>query len=194
MNAWPLLAGYVFCAASAAAEDIGICYNYGCAAQARIEYSEARLATLGESLRAAAGPAQERAALAEAVGRLYAWAGEQSPIWRDRGEDYPDGDVDGRMDCIDHATSTTRLLRMLERRGWLRHHRVLEPARRTRLFFTQHFAAVVEEASMLTKTSEQPQPQERFVIDSWFFDHGRPAVVMPLAKWMAGAYPETREQ
>jgi hypothetical protein len=27
------------------------------------------------------------------------------------------------------------------------------------------------------------------VVDSWFFDNGQPAVVMPLAQWHAGEGP-----
>ena len=65
--------------------------------------------------------------LAVAIGELYGWAGEQSEIGNDRGGNYADGDAPGKMDCIDHSTTTTRLLRLLEARGWLRLHRVLEP-------------------------------------------------------------------
>jgi hypothetical protein len=39
---------------------------------------------------------------------LYGWAGEQSDI-HNRGGNYADAGI-GRMDCIDHSTSTTRLL------------------------------------------------------------------------------------
>lgn len=189
MKVW--LGGLLLFSAPAAAESIGICYNYGCATEARVEFSELRLATLRALLNAALDPARERAALAAALGLLYTWAGEQSPIWRDRGEDYPDGDVDGRMDCIDHATSTTRLLRVLEQQGWLRFHRVLDPARRTRLLFTQHFSAVIEEVVAPTGISEVPEPAARFAVDTWFLDHGEPATVMPLELWLAGAYPRS---
>ena len=58
--------------------------------------------------------------LAETLGSLYAWGGEQSDIHNDRGGNYADDQVSGRMDCIDHSTSTTRLLHLLVRRGYLR--------------------------------------------------------------------------
>ena len=39
----------------------------------------------------------------------------------------------GSMDCIDHSTTTTRLLKMMARRGMLRFHHVLEPVERARV-------------------------------------------------------------
>lgn len=168
----------VFAAGLAVAEErVSICYNYGCLAQADIVYSGGQLEQVRRLLAAAPDAAAEREALAAIVGRLYRWAGEQSPVGADRGGDMPDDSVNGRMDCIDHARSTTRLLRMLEGRGLLRFHRVLEPARRSFLIL-QHFSAVVEEAG-----------GGRFVIDSWFRDNGEPAVVLPLEKWLRGGGP-----
>ncbi|HWS12263.1 MAG TPA: hypothetical protein VN279_05670, partial [Rhodocyclaceae bacterium] len=134
-----------------------------------------------------------------AVGRLYAWAGERSPVGADKGGNLPDGDTFGRMDCIDHSTSTTRLLKMVEARGWLRFHRVLDPVRRSRFLLDQHFSAAVEEtgpaaavtpaAGEMLKVSEG-RPAARFAVDSWFFDNGTPAVVMPLEDWLSGDSPD----
>lgn len=167
-------------------ESVSICYNYGCLAQAEIRYTDAQLAAVRAMLADADTAERERMRLAVAVGELYAWAGRQSPIHNDRGGDYADGEVDGRMDCVDHATSTTRLLRMLERRGWLRFHRVLDPVRRPDFPFRQHFSAAIEEVSAAPPAAGIEQ---RFVIDTWFFDNGLPAVVLPLNEWMEGAGP-----
>jgi len=88
--------------------------------------------------------------------------------------------VDGRMDCIDESTNTTSYLRLLESKGWLRFHRVLEPVRRAPLLINDHWAARIVE----TQTSRE------FAVDSWFFDNGRPAFVAPLEEWHKGASPE----
>jgi len=122
------------------------------------------------------------------------------------------------MDCIDHSTSTTRLLELVEARGWLRFHRVVEPARRTR-FILQHFSAVVEVLSAEERIARLPpgqalagcnctedgqvieeaaegdggdRPGERYVVDSWFVDNGEPAVVLPLAEWLKGGGPNVQ--
>jgi len=164
-------------------ETVRICYGYGCLAQADIRYGEVRLQEIGRLLKAAADAAGERQILSEVMGRLYGWAGEQSDIHNDRGGNYADGTTPGKMDCIDHSTSTTRLLKMLEARAYLRWHRVLEPAvRNFALVFPAHYSAVIEE-----KTDGEAA---RFVVDSWFVDNGQPAVILPLDEWKKGAGPD----
>lgn len=196
---------------AAAIEQVSICHNYGCLAEVRVSYSEQQLRAVRTMLASARSAEDERAALARVVGVLYAWAGRQSSIWRDRGGDYADEYVEGRMDCIDHAASTTRLLRMLEGRGWLRFHRVLEPVRRTRfLGILQHFSAAVEDkgserehagpaaagrepcgdCAVPVSLGRAGDAKRQFVVDSWFFDNGTPAVVMPLEEWLRGGGPD----
>ena len=169
-----------------AVERISVCFNYGCLAQAEVEYDDRQLREVGLLFRQVATPADEREAIGEAVGRLLDWAGRQSPIGADRGGNYADDGVYGRMDCIDHSTTTTRLLHLIDAHGWLRFHRVLEPALRWRFLLFQHYSAQIEERGA-EGAGKRP---ERFVVDSWFFDNGHPAAVMPLAAWMAGEGPD----
>ncbi|HMV17797.1 MAG TPA: hypothetical protein PLN96_04190 [Zoogloea sp.] len=161
-------------------ESVSICYDYGCAAEARVVYSEPRLVEIRARLALADNAVAERAVLAQVVGQLYRWAGEQSPIHADRAGDFLDDGVDGKMDCIDHAESTTRLLHMLEVRGMLRFHDVDQIRRRTRWLVTQHFSAVIR---------ARDEGAARFVVDSWFGEHGDPAVILPLEEWLDGEGP-----
>ena len=165
---------------AATGESVNICYNYSCSNQALVTFSESRLTALRDRLSASSDGEQERGVLAQVVGRLYAWAGETTPVANDRGGNYPDAGVEGRMDCIDHSKSTTRLLRMLEARGWLKFHRVLDPILRRRFIFAEHRSAVIAENAS----------QQRFVVDSWFVDNGKAAVVLPLKAWLNGAGPD----
>lgn len=123
-----------------------ICFNYSCMTEQDVWVPGSTLDTLRQWLASAPDAAAERAVLAQAVGMLLAEAGRQTPVAADRGGNFLDQEVEGRMDCIDHSTSTTRILRMIEAHGWLRFHQVLEPVRRTRLIM-QHFGAVVEEVA-----------------------------------------------
>jgi hypothetical protein len=186
MKWWLVALSFVLAGACRAAETVEVCYNYGCAVEALVVFSDEQLAAIRGLLDVATTPEEERALLAMGIGRLYAWSGEQTPVWRDRGGNVDDNDdEDGRMDCIDHSTTTTRFLHILETRGWLHFHRVLPVQRRTRFLIAQHFSAAIEELGPL-RDPEHPEP-ERYVVDSWFRDNGRPAVILPLEDWLNGA-------
>jgi hypothetical protein len=164
---------------SAHAEELTICYNYGCYARAPVVYSDEQLEAMRQQLAAAGDAAAEREVIAVVIGRMYAIAGEQTPVWRDRGGNYADGGDNGRMDCIDHSTNTSAMLLLLQARGWLQFHEVLEPFMRTRFIFANHWSARIRER----------KTQQVYAVDSWFFDNGQPAAVLPFDDWLAGKTP-----
>jgi len=173
-----MLAATLLPAAAARAEPaaLTICYDYGCKAQDKITFDEPIFVKLAEMLATAHDAVSERYAISAAVARLYVEAGKQTPIWRDRGGDTND-EGEGSMDCIDHAANTTTFLRLMERRGLLRFHRVGEPVKRG--IIAEHWAATIVE----------PKSQAVYTVDSWFYDFGMPAIVMDLSDWQAGRRP-----
>ena len=178
-----LLALLTLSGAARADQSVRICHAYGCLVQEEIGFSELRLNQVGAALSAAVNAVNEREILAEVIGRMYAWAGEQSDIRNDRAGNYADGSIPGKMDCIDHSTSTTQLLQLLEGRAYLRWHRVLPvDSRKFAWIFTAHWSAVIEE-----KGGDE---SARYVVDSWFVDNGQPAVILPLDEWKKGAGPD----
>lgn len=166
---------------AAAAEEAVVCYNYGCREKAVVFFDETALKEVRAQFAGADTAEAEREALARAVAFLYFFAGQQTPIWRDRGGNYADGEVDGRMDCIDHSTNTTTFLGLLERRGWLRFHTVGEPVERGR-FLADHWSARVVARD----------GGGEFAVDTWFLDPGAPAAIFPLEEWLDGAWPPGR--
>lgn len=133
-----------------------ICYNYGCRHEQTVVIDSGQLERVRRKLARAGDASAERAALAEVLGWLYRGAATQTPVGSDRGGNLLDGGSDGRMDCIDHSISTTRMLRLLEARGWLHFHRVLPRARRSRLIF-EHFSAVIEELPPPVQAPAEPE-------------------------------------
>lgn len=175
---------FLWSTVAVADETVLVCHGYGCLGQSEIHYSEGQLGDVRRLLRAAVDPVDERKRLAEAVGLLYRWAGEQSDVRNDRAGNFNDGHLPGKMDCIDHSTSTTRLLEVLAGRGYLRWHRVLAPEGRYFLgLFVNHWSATIEETG-------GPQAGARFVVDSWFVNNGEAAVILPLDDWKKGAGPD----
>ena len=183
---WLLFLVLACLAVAARAETVRICYNYGCLAEAEAEFDEPQLTRVRALLGTAESAEDERERVAVAIGWLLGWAGRQTPIAADRGGNYADDGVRGRMDCIDHSTTTTRLLRLLEARGWLRFHRVLDPVLRVRFLFDAHYSAQIEELPEVAGDEATADAAARHVVDSWFRDNGQPAVVLPLPRWLAG--------
>jgi hypothetical protein len=71
-------------------------------------------------------------------------------------------------------------LRVLGDAGLLRFHRPGERARRFAfLVFGEHWTATLVENDS----------GQAFAVDSWFFDPGFPAMVVPLARWKEGYDP-----
>ncbi|WP_371324659.1 hypothetical protein VX159_03775 [Dechloromonas sp. ZY10] len=184
MRRWPLLLLLALSAGVSAEEWVPVCHGYGCVAQDEVVFSSLRLRLLAGRLAQARDAAGEREILAAVVGDLYRWAGEQSEIRNDRGGNFADGSMPGRMDCLDHSTTTTRFLQLLMRRGALRYHRVLPPVSRAWLGLVEnHWAAQIEVLAAVGG-------EERYVVDSWFVDNGEPAVILPLEEWKKGAGPD----
>ena len=164
---------------TAQADEVSICYNYDCAATATVNFRANELRAAGRMLLRATDAAGEREAISRIIGLFEIIAGQQTPTWADKGRNENDDGVNGRMDCIDESTNTTAYLRLLENRGWLRYHRVLDREKRAPLLVNDHWAArIIEE-----RTGQE------FAVDSWFFDNGRPAFIVPLEEWRKGAEP-----
>ena len=156
-----MLAGAVLQARADAS--VRVCFNYACADEVGVWFAGSDLLAVG-ALLASAGDAQsERNALTEVLAALYRVAGGQTPVFADRAGNLRDAGVEGRMDCIDHAVTTTRLLGLLEARGWLRYHRILSPqARRSRLIL-QHYSAAIEETRWLPEVTQAARQSTDYV-------------------------------
>lgn len=180
MRVWVTL---LLCSGLAAqADEVSICYNYDCAATARVDLRADELNAAGRLLLRTSDAVEERESISRAIGLFEFSAGQQTPTWVDKGRNVNDDGVDGRMDCIDESANATAYLNLLEGRGWLKRHRVLEPVKRAPLLVNVHWAArIVEKES-----------GREFAVDSWFFDNGLPAFVVPLDEWLAGAEPNEK--
>ena len=162
------------------ADEITICYNYGCNTTAQISLSENQMQQMEQLFRQVPDAQAERLAIAQAIGLFEEFAGSQTPTRNDKGGNENDDGVDGRMDCIDHSHNSTAYLRLLEAHGWLKFHQVREPVKRAPLLVNIHWGAHIQEI----------KNQREFVIDSWFFDNGHPAAVFELDDWLRGASPD----
>jgi len=155
-----------------------VCHGFGCLYTTPVSFTDGELTTITAPLQAEfTGPGQERAALARSVQAFEEIVGRRIGTGSDRGGFEIGGGDKSQMDCLDEATNTTSLFLLLQSRGVLKHHTVMHPVARG--FFLDgrypHATAVLGETS----------GGEKWAIDSWPDDNGKPPVVQRLDKWLA---------
>lgn len=155
------------------ADELALCYDWGCLKQQTVTFSSAQLRAIQPVFSGVNDQASERTAIGEAVALLAAFAALQSPIGNDRGGNDLDDGVEGRMDCIDHSSNTTGYLNIIERQGWLKFHRVLPPILRARFVVAAHWSARIESVA----------GGQQYVVDTWYLDPGSLPLIMEVEAW-----------
>ncbi len=159
-----------------APERFTLCYNNGCAerAEIRLRPTDWRLVrAIFEPTPTSA--AEERGRVAVAVAVLEILSGEQAGTLHDAGGSMNFFTGTSQLDCIDETANTTTYLVMMRDDGLLRWHDITGPAARG--FFLMgwpHLSAVIRDRAT----------ERSFVVDSWFFDNGVRATIVPVATWM----------
>ena len=192
-----IVAGLALLAAGAAQADVfvrsdiitepapgkfSVCHGFSCAQVSQVGLNDAQWFAITSAFeRAAASPQEEREQIAQAIGKFETFVGLLTATSGDLGENAVSGwDLSGQMDCIDESTNSTTYLRMLEKAGFLRWHRVEDRVTRGWfLFGWPHTTAVVSER----------ESGKRWAIDSWFFANGHPPAIAPLEVWQRGWRP-----
>jgi hypothetical protein len=161
-----------------------VCFGGGCAASQVVALSshewqqvEAIFETPNQNLTAET----ERKNIAQAIGLLERLIGEKTGTSNDRAGTFDNSDYPGQMDCNDEAINSTTYIRLMQQQGLIKLH-VSEDLRTRNFFFTgwPHTTAVIHE----TATGK------RYAVDSWFYDNGAPATIVPFEVWKADYVPE----
>ena len=154
-----------------------VCYNWGCQSKVAVSYPDAWLKKTLAPLHRAKTPGEERAAAAEVVRQFYVKAAAQTPIAADEPGNEEDETVAGRMDCIDHSSTTANILSLLQHKKALRWHQVGPYAHRTWLVASHYSATLVEVDAEATDGSQI------YTIDPWLETHGALPLVQPVREW-----------
>jgi hypothetical protein len=106
--------------------------------------------------------------------------GDLAGTSEEKGGDLAGLGLPGQQDCIDESVNTSLYLTLLENIGLMRFHTVEDRVTRGYFIFGYpHTTAVIRE----TKSGQE------YVVDSWFFDNGKPPVIIPLDTWKDGWEP-----
>ena len=158
-----------------------VCQGGGCAQINQISISQAEWKNVVQlfTIRAT-NAAEERLQISQAVGLLEQIVGTKNGTLGDRAGTFDNSDYQGQLDCNDEAINTTTYMRLLKLNGLMQLHEI-EDMRTRNFFFTgwPHSTAVIRDI----KTGE------RFAVDSWFYDNGHAATIMPFKTWKANFQP-----
>lgn len=167
-----LLSGYVSLV-QAQTEKVEVCFDYSCAQMQPVVFSPDIMESIFLTMQLAESAQEERLILAYVIGQMYRVAGEQTPIFRDRGGNYDDDrTLPGAMDCIDHSTTANAFLGLLQKYRLLRFHDLKALVSRG-AWLSIHWAAQIQDR----------ETGALYTVDRWFLDHGHPALVMPIEDW-----------
>lgn len=161
-------------------EELSVCSGSGCTYRNPVRLDETDWGKIDVLFAVPpSGAADERRRLGIAIGIMEILVGGQAGTKRDVGRNVFGRKQTEQLDCVDEAVNTTTYLRLIEARGLLRFHDVGLPANRIIEVVNAHNTAVVTD-----RASGAP-----YAVDSWFYDNGSPAVVLPLATWRGGWDP-----
>jgi hypothetical protein len=155
-----------------------ICYGHGCRKTARVQLSAAQWGRIRDVFSPRpSDAADERACIAQAIGLMESIVGPLTGTDVDIGGSFQASFRKNQMDCEDEAVNTCTYLIMMQADGLITYHDIYKPTMRGFMVMGwPHVAVVIKDK----------ETGERFVVDSWFEDNGRPAHVVPYKQWKSG--------
>lgn len=165
-------------------EGFDVCMGGGCAEVRHVALSGEEWQSIASVFKNAGNisdAAQERRLIAMTIGAFETIIGNKTSTATDRAGTFGNSVYPGQLDCNDEAINTTTYMRLMLQNGLLKFHEIEDT--RTRNFFFNgwpHSTAVIHE----TATGA------RFAVDSWFYDNGFPATIVPFTVWKSGYIPE----
>ncbi|MDX2202549.1 MAG: hypothetical protein NW223_07355 [Hyphomicrobiaceae bacterium] len=158
-----------------------VCHSYGCRMQTRFRFTDEDLQQIRivmERARKADTPAEERRAVAYAIGWMETRTGEVIGTKADRpGMDFMASGDPTQQDCVDEATNTSSYLLVLERNGLLKHHTVGTP------FAKENYLRGVSGWTHWTAVLKENAAGQKWAVDSWIYANGENPAVVEVEKW-----------
>jgi hypothetical protein len=158
-----------------------VCHGGGCLESNQLSISHEEWRNVAQLFASKAkNAAEERVQIANAIGELERIVGQKNGTSTDLAGTFFEGKLSGQLDCNDEAINTTTYMRLLKTNNLIQFHEI-EDTRTRNFFFTgwPHSTAVIHEI----------QTGERFAVDSWFYDNGHAATIVPFDTWKANYQP-----
>lgn len=158
-----------------------MCHGGSCAEVSRVSLSESEWQQIRALFYPFSDDAEtERKRIAEAIGVMERIVGIKTATHTDRGGTFGNSSFPGQLDCNDEAANSTTYMKLMQSSGFIRQHEILDIKLRGFFFrgWPHSTAAIMEK-----------QTGQNYAVDSWFYDNGKPAVILPLDVWKSGWKP-----
>lgn len=167
---------------------VHVCRAYGCRVQTKFTFTPtdiAEIQRLMDKTRKANTPAEERRAVAYAIGWIERRVGEAIGTKSDReGMDFSGSGDPTQQDCVDEATNTTSYLTVLQNSGLLKHHTVGKP------FAKENFLRGVAGWTHWTAILHENGSGQRWAVDSWIYANGENPAIVEAENWYIASLAE----
>lgn len=158
-----------------------ICHSGGCADIDRVSLENGEWQRVVSEFEPAPQNAEEeRNRIANAIGVLEQIVGDKIGTHNDFAGTFGAFSTPGQMDCNDEASNSNTYIKLMMLAGLIRFHELRDTKIRN-FFFNgwPHTTAAIAEV----------KSGALYAVDSWFYDNGVPAVIVPLELWKTGWKP-----
>jgi hypothetical protein len=158
-----------------------VCHSGGCADISHVSLTDEEWQQVAAEFNPAPDNAEEeRSRIANAIGLLERIIGDKIGTHHDFAGTFGAFSTPGQMDCNDEASNSNTYIKLMLKAGLIRFHDLRDTKIRN-FFFNgwPHTTAAIAE----TGTGAL------YAVDSWFYDNGVPAVIIPLELWKTGWKP-----
>ena len=170
-----------------------VCHAYGCKMKTPYRFTSANIAAITTTMRKVKrndSPAEERRAIAYAIGLMEQQVGAAIGIRDVAGMQWTASGDPTQEDCIDESTNTTSYLVVLQSNGLLRYHTVEGPLGEDNMLYGTMIGRPVKYWPHYTATIRETKTGQRYAVDSWISNNGENPSITKLEDWyLKGAGP-----
>jgi hypothetical protein len=176
-------------------DEVVICHAYGCKMQTPYRFTSANIAKIKREMSRVKrndSPAEERRAIAYAIGLMERQVGAAIGIKDKAGMQWTASGDPTQEDCVDESTNTTSFLTVLQSNNLLRYHIVQGPLGEDNMLYGTLIGRPVKYWPHYTAIILETKTGQRWAVDSWIGDNGENPSITKLEDWYLKSTPASR--
>lgn len=165
---------------------VEVCHAYGCKMKTQYRFTSSNIAAIRSEMakvKRNGSPAEERRAVAYAIGLMERQVGKALGIRDEAGMQWLASGDPTQEDCVDESTNTTSYLMVLKANGLLRYHTVEGPLGEDNMLWGTLTGRPVKNWPHYTAIIREKKTGQRFAVDSWIGDNGENPSITKLEDW-----------